>query len=350
MRASWQLINSVRSASGLLALALWLALPAAAQRRATPSRRPAQPATNRTTTRRAPTTAPTAPAPAAPAPTSAGQTLIVRTEPNAAVWLDEVRRGATDAATGQLTLDKVAAGRHTLRVRAKGFTERVVPVLPTQRGVIAVRLTRTTDEAELAFQQAEEARERATDDEARRSAAELYRRALTLRPTYAAAHVGLARVLLDANDHDGALEQIEAARKVRPAYAEASAVEGRIMHAEGDDEAAVEAYNRAIREARGFQPEAYTGLGIALEEKGRYEEATAAYRKAITQLADSEPVLYELLGRTYERLDKYKEAVAAYEKYLQLAPNGKLAPAIRSVIDQLRQQAAGEDIPLPPPV
>ncbi|HYY42112.1 MAG TPA: PEGA domain-containing protein, partial [Pyrinomonadaceae bacterium] len=163
MRASWQLINNVRSASCLLALVLWLALPVAAQRRRTPARRPAQPATSRPTTRRTPTTAPTVPA--ASAPTSAGQTLIVRSEPNASVWLDEVRRGATDAATGQLMLDKVAAGRHTLRVRAKGFTERVVPVLPTQRGTVAVRLTRTTDEAELAFQQAEEARERATDDE-----------------------------------------------------------------------------------------------------------------------------------------------------------------------------------------
>jgi tetratricopeptide (TPR) repeat protein len=154
---------------------------------------------------------------------------------------------------------------------------------------------------------------------------------------------------LDANDYDGALAQIEAARADRPVYAEASTVEGRVLHSQGDDAAAIDAYRRAISEARGFQPEAYTGLGIALEEKGRYTEAVAAYNKAIAQLSDSEPVLYELLGRTYERLDKYKEAVAAYEKYLQLAPNGKLAPAIRSVIDQLRQQAAGQDIPLPPP-
>jgi len=90
-------------------------------------------------------------------------------------------------------------------------------------------------------------------------------------------------------------------------------------------------------------------VGLALEDKGKYEEAAAAYNKAIAQLSDTEPILYELLGRTYERLDKYKEAVAAYEKYLQLAPDGKLAPAIRSIIDQLRQQANGPDIPLPPP-
>lgn len=41
---------------------------------------------------------------------------------------------------------------------------------------------------------------------------------------------------------------------------------------------------------------------------------------------------------------KYKEAVAAYEKYLALAPSGSLAPAIRSIIDQLRREAEGQEI------
>ena len=68
------------------------------------------------------------------------------------------------------------------------------------------------------------------------------------------------------------------------------------------------------------------------------------YQTAIKQLADSEPVIYQLLGAAYEKLEKYKEALAAYEKYLQLAPNGSLAPAIRSIIDQVRREAAGREI------
>jgi hypothetical protein len=36
--------------------------------------------------------------------------------------------------------------------------------------------------------------------------------------------------------------------------------------------------------------------------------------------------------------------VVAYEKYLELAPTGSLAPAIRSMIDQLRQDAEGREI------
>jgi Tfp pilus assembly protein PilF len=287
--------------------------------------------------------APVAASKAGPRVVSA-KSIVVKSEPRAVVWFDEVRRGVTDE-TGGFEITKVSPGRHTLRVRAAGFAERTLSLLPTERGVVQVALTPTTDEAELAFQRAEAARERASTDEARREAAELYRRALTLRPRFSAARIGLARVLLDLNDYDGALDEVEEARGARRAYAEASVVEGRILRATSQNEEAVEAYERAIREARGFQPEAHTGLGIIYEEQGKYEEAAAAFRKAIAQLSDTEPVLYELIGRTYERLEKYKEAVAAYEKYLQLAPNGKLAPAIESVIEQLRKQAAEQDAP-----
>ena len=276
--------------------------------------------------------------------TVAIKSITVKSAPQAVVWFDEVRRGVTDD-SGQFEITKVSPGRHTVRVRAAGFAERTVSLLPAQRGIVAAPLTRTADEAELAFQRAEDARERATSDEARGASAELYRRALRLRPRFPAAHVGLARVLFDSNDYEAALVEVDEARKDRPAHAEASAVEGRILRATSQNDEAVAAYKRAIREARGFQPEAYTGLGIVYEERGEYEEAAKAFLKAVAQLSDTEPVLYELLGRTYERLEKYKEAVAAYEKYLQLAPNGKLAPAIESVIEQLRKQAAEQNAP-----
>jgi tetratricopeptide (TPR) repeat protein len=274
------------------------------------------------------------------------RTLTVVTEPNAVVWLDDLRRGATNEA-GQLELAKVSPARHTLRVRARGFAERTLTLPPAHRGRVNVALVRTTDAAELAFQEAEELREKASDEDSRRRAVETYQRALKLRPRHLVARVGLARLLSDLGDFAGALEQLEAARDVRPAYAEASAVEGRVHRASGDDEAALEAYRRAAREGRGFQPEAHTGIGIILQEKGDYAGAAASYRKAVAQLSDTEPVLYQLLGETLERQENYKEAVAAYEKYLELAPEGKLAPAVRSVIDQLRKQAAEQGVQPP---
>jgi tetratricopeptide (TPR) repeat protein len=276
---------------------------------------------------------------------SSAKTINVATEPNAVVWLDEVRRGAANE-QGQLELKNVSPGRHALRVRAAGFAERVLQLLPAQRGRVEVKLAPTTDGAELAFQQAEAAREKATA-EARKGAVELYRRAISLRPRYAAARVGLARTLSELGEFDAALNEVEEARKVRAVYPEASAVEGRILHSSGDDAGALEAYARAVREGRGFQPEAHTGTGVILQERGDYAGAAAAFRKAVAQLSDTEPVLYQLLGEALEKQEKYKEAVAAYEKYLELAPQGKLAPAIESIIDQLRKQAAEQDQPPP---
>jgi tetratricopeptide (TPR) repeat protein len=268
--------------------------------------------------------------------------LTITTEPNAIVWIDDIRRGNTDA-SGKLILNKVSAGRHSVRVRANGFKETVIPLLPGRRA-LAVKLVTTTDEAELKFQEAETAREKARDDSSLQKAADLYREAIKLRPAFPAAHVGLARVLMDTNEFKQAHAEIDAARRTRPAYAEASAVEGRIYREEAFSDEAISSFRRAIREGGGVQPEAYVGLARVLEDKGQFAEAIVEYKKALAQLSDSEPVIYQMLGAAYEKIQKPKEAVAAYEKYLELAPNGSYAAAIRSILEQLKREAAGEQI------
>ena len=271
------------------------------------------------------------------ADSGSARTLTIVTEPGAILWLDEIRRGTTDN-TGKFFLAKVSSGSHHLRVRANGFREATLPVSPAARGEIKVRLLRTTDRAELAFQQAETARESARDDAARQKATDLYRQALRIRPAFPAAHVSLARVLLDSNDTDGALAAIEAARRYRANYPEASAVEGRVYRETGQTAEAIGSFNRAIREGHGFQPEAHVGIGRVYEEKGQYDLAAHEFQIAINQLADTEPIIYQMLGAAYEKNGQNKEAIVAYENYLRLAPNGSLAPAVRSIIEQLKSE------------
>jgi tetratricopeptide (TPR) repeat protein len=268
--------------------------------------------------------------------------LIITSEPNAIVWVDEIRRGTTDA-SGKLTLTKVSAGRHSVRVRANGFKETTAALLPGRRA-LAVKLVATTDEAELKFQEAEAAREKARDDASQQQAIDLYREAIKLRPAFPAAQVGLARLLMSLNQFKEAHAAIDAARKARPAYAEASAVEGRIYREEAFDDDAIRSFRRAIREGGGVQPEAYVGMAKVWEDKGDFAQAIVEYKKALAQLSDSEPVIYQMLGAAYERIEKPKEAVTAYEKYLELAPNGSYAAAIRSILTQLKREAAGEQI------
>ena len=266
------------------------------------------------------------------------RTLVILTEPNAVVWIDDIRRGTTDAA-GALSQVRISSGAHTLRVRASGFKESSIPLTAAQRGEIRLRLLRTTDEAELAFQQAESARETAKDDDAQQKAADLYRRTLKLRLAFPAAHVGLARVLLELNDTNGALAEIEAARRYRALYPEASAVEGRIYRYAAQTDEAIGSFNRAIRESHGFQPEAHVGIGRVYEDKGQYDLAAREFQIAIDQLSDTEPIIYQLLGSAHEKNGNNKDAIQAYENYLRLAPNGSLAPAVRSILEQLKAQA-----------
>src|SRR5204863_830308 len=133
-----------------------------------------------------------------------------------------------------------------------------------------------------------------------------------VRMAYPAAHVGLARVLLDLNDTDGALAEVEAARRYRAVYPEASAVEGRIYRETGQTDEAIGSFNRAIRESHGFQPEAHVGLGRVYEDRGQYELAAREYQIAVNQLSETEPIIYQLLGAAYEKSGRNKEAVLAY--------------------------------------
>lgn len=291
-------------------------------------------------------TAAAKPRAAATASTTALSTVTIQTKPKTTIWINDLRRGTTDE-SGNLSIQKIKAGRHTLRLRATGFAEKVQPLVVTRNQTFNIALAPTTDAAELAFQQAEVLRESGAANLAQ--AIELYRKAIAARPRprFAAAHIGLARALSDAGEHEEALKQVVLARRARPAFAEASAVEGRIYRAQGETDQAIKSFTRAIREGKGTQPEALTGIALLYEAQENHPEAIKHFTRAIAQLDDTEPVLYQLLGAAYEQTEQYKEAVTAYEKYLQLAPDGRLASALRSVIDQLKRQAAGEAVLIP---
>ncbi len=282
-----------------------------------------------------------------PAPAAQFRTITINTEPKATVWLDDVRYGTTDD-KGTLEIRTVASGRHTLRVRAGGFKEVSQPITAVQRGVVKVPLSKTADQAELAYQDGERL---AFVD--REQSAGAYRKAVKLRPNYPEAYLGLARVLMEGGDLDEAKKAVASARRLRPVYAELSAVEGRIHKEYGDEDKAVAAFRRSITEGKGFQPEAQTGLGLFYKQKAEaaavsgdfdaetehYEEAAKYFKTALKQLAGAPDasVIYQLLGLVYENQKMYNEAIALYEEFLAIFPDSPDTTAIRSFIVQLKK-------------
>ena len=286
-----------------------------------------------------------------PAAASAFRTVTIITEPNATVWIEGVKYGKT-ADDGKLTITTVAPGRRVLRVRADGFKEVTKTLLPAQKGNIDIPLAKTTDAAELACQQAEIL---ATTD--RNKAVESYKKAISLRPRFAEAYIGLARVYSEAGKREEAEKAIKEGRKISPRSAELSAIEGRTFKDGGDDEKAIASFKRAIIEGGGFQPEANTGLGLIYKEKaenagaaGDYEQEKANYTAAakyfslaVKQLsgAPDAVILYQFLGLVYEQQKKFKEAIAVYQEFLRLFPNDPESAAFESYIVQLKKQLNG---------
>lgn len=282
------------------------------------------------------------------------RTISVVTEPNAQVWIGTVLYGTADDA-GKLTIRTAAPGQRTVRVRARGFSEASKPLLPAQRE-ITVRLVKTTDEAELAFQEGEY---QSTLD--RQEAIAAYRKAIELDPRLVRAHIALARNLAESGGHEEALKVIAGIRRLSPRNAEASAIEGRILKDIGEEEKAIAAFKRAITEGRGFQPEAYTGLGLLYKSRAELlgdEEpaATNAYNEAARNLAiavkqlsgaPDATVIMQLLGLIYEEQKRYKEAIAVYEEFLRLFPDSVEAEAVRSFIVQIKKQMSGRSPIMP---
>ncbi len=282
------------------------------------------------------------------AQTAAVRQLTIVSEPGTAVWINDVKFGEVGD-DGRLDVRTKAAGRSMIRVRAAGFKEVTLALTPARTGEVKIDLTKTTDAAELAFQEAERL---STLDREKAEAA--YRQALKTKPNYAAAAVALARLLSDARKYEQAREAIRAARKLTPANAELSAIEGRVLKEAGAENEAIAAFERAIKEGAGFQPEAHTGLGLLYKDRAEllgaegdfdgedraYALATKHLRTGADQLFGSPdaPVVHQLLGLVYEKQREYKKAIEVYEEFLALYPDSIEATAVASFIVQLKKQ------------
>ena len=97
--------------------------------------------------------------------------------------------------------------------------------------------------------------------------------------------------------------------------------EGGQLCGQNQNEAAIEAYNKAIE----LYPEsagAYNNKAVALCNLGKYDEAVAAFDKVIGLVPDNASVYYGK-GTALRELGKENEAQAAFNKAKEIDPNMK---------------------------
>ncbi|HEV8672494.1 MAG TPA: tetratricopeptide repeat protein [Methylomirabilota bacterium] len=148
-------------------------------------------------------------------------------------------------------------------------------------------------------------------------AIEAYQKALSLRPHYAEAQVGLGDAKAAKGDNEGAIGHYQKALVLDPLNARVHFSLGKIYYGEkGLYYEAVNAYKKAI-ELDPYFLDARMGLGEIYEEKGLYRDAIAEYRKVIDSDAKHTGAHYNL-ALAYEKVD-VREAIAQWERYIALA-------------------------------
>jgi hypothetical protein len=277
-----------------------------------------------------------APAAGALAPgRSYGSVKVTTGQAGSVIFINNIRHGVTNEA-GIAEIKRLWTGAFPVRVRSAGFSDWQGRILIKANTGSALKVTQTptTDEALLHYQKGEALRDKGKNADA----AKEFKQALALRPVFAEARIALARSSISLQDYQEAEKQIELAEKnyARP-FAEAHTVAGFLRRQQGLLDEAIEEYRKALRIAAGNSFEAHIGLAISLNEAGETDEAVKEYRIGILQDMETEPILYYQLGEILERAERNKEAIEAYSKYLQLDPEGELAGAAESVIEQLKK-------------
>jgi tetratricopeptide (TPR) repeat protein len=148
-------------------------------------------------------------------------------------------------------------------------------------------------------------------------AIEAYEKAVSLRPHYAEAQVGLGDARAAKGDNEGAIAHYQKALSLDPLNARVHFALGKIYYTEkGLYYEAVTSYKKAV-DLDPYFLDARMGLGEIYEEKGLYKDAIAEYRKVIETDAKHAGARYNL-ALAYEKVDP-KEAITQWERYIDLA-------------------------------
>lgn len=137
-----------------------------------------------------------------------------------------------------------------------------------------------------------------------------FRRAITFLETPEAC-MALAEALKATRQVEPAISAYRKAISLQPNSAEAHVNFGAMLIETGEVESAIAAYRRAIALKPDF-PEAYVNLGTGLREQAQFDPAIEAYRKAISLKPDL-PEAHSSLGMVLLAQGKFEEGWNEYE-------------------------------------
>ena len=153
-------------------------------------------------------------------------------------------------------------------------------------------------------------------------AAKWLTRVTSMQPTNVVAWYYLGRALHLSGRYPEALDAFTHALTQRPHYIRAEIGIGLTKEAQGDDAGAMEAYSTAMQWQEGTaqqDAQPYLSAGELLLKLGKNDQALQ-HLKTAASFSHENPRVLEDLGKVYERIGRYKDATTALEQAEQLAP------------------------------
>ncbi len=148
---------------------------------------------------------------------------------------------------------------------------------------------------------------------------ELYRKAISIDPSYVDAYNGWAYSLYELKKYDEASAVYKKALDLDPGYYYTYHYWGINLETMNKNDSAIEMYRKAIAIDPNYEY-VYLSYGDVLLKEKKYDEAIEKYKKAI-QITPGSADAFTGLGRVYYEQQNYKEALDMFKKSIQLNPD-----------------------------
>ncbi len=158
----------------------------------------------------------------------------------------------------------------------------------------------------------------------------LFRRAIELNPSYAAARFFYAGVLSEIGHFEEALSQIAIAREIDPLSVSTLAFGGYICYRARQYERANEQIGKAL-EMDPHLPTIQWYRGLVLEQQEEFGSAIQAHAEAV-RLSMGQPLFVAALGHACARAGRKQEALGALDKLLKLSALRYVSPLEIAVV------------------
>lgn len=154
-------------------------------------------------------------------------------------------------------------------------------------------------------------------------AAKEYEQALQQQPEAAEPLAALVRLDMSRKQTASAMARVNAVIARSPGNPMANKLNGELLLAQGQTDAAIAAFQDTVRVAPNWD-QSYQGLALAQKAAKQYDDAVRTLQSGI-QKTQGATILVGDLGRLYQSLGRASEAIALYEGLLAQNPNSLFA-------------------------